>query len=48
MLRVAAPLGLFDYTLGMRLSALAWGGAFLGFLIFYGPILFSRRADEAS
>ncbi|MGZ8335669.1 MAG: NnrS family protein [Allosphingosinicella sp.] len=48
VLRVAAPLGLFDYTLGMRLSALAWGGAFLGFLIFYGPILFSRRADEAS
>jgi len=45
-LRVAAPFGLVDYTLGMRLSALAWGGAFLGFVIFYGPILFSRRMDE--
>jgi uncharacterized protein involved in response to NO len=48
VLRVAAPFGLVDYTLGMRLSALAWGGAFLGFLIFYGPILFSRHLDEGS
>lgn len=46
LLRVSAPFGLVDYTLGMRLSALAWGGAFLGFLIFYGPILFSRRVGE--
>ena len=40
LLRVAAPFGLIDYTLGMRVSALAWGGAFLGFLIVYGPMLF--------
>jgi uncharacterized protein involved in response to NO len=46
LLRVAAPFGWIDYTFGMRVSALAWGGAFLGFLIFYGPILFARRVGE--
>ena len=46
VLRVLAPVGAIDYTLGMRLSALAWGGAFLGFLVVYGPILFSPRAGE--
>lgn len=48
MLRVTAPLGGIDYVLGMRLAALAWGGAFAGFLIAYGPILFSPRPDELS
>lgn len=48
VLRVAAPFGVIDYTLGMRLSALAWGGAFLGFLLAYGPILFARRLGEES
>ncbi len=47
VLRVTAPLGPIDYTLGMQLSALAWGGAFVGFLLFYGPILFSPRVGEA-
>ena len=46
LLRVAAPLQLLDYMQGMRISALAWGGAFLGFVIFYGPILFAPRPDE--
>jgi len=47
-LRVAAPLGLVDYTIGMEVSAMAWAGAFLIFLGVYGPILFSRRPDEQS
>jgi uncharacterized protein involved in response to NO len=46
VLRVGTPLGLIDYTLGMRLSALAWGGAFLGFVVIYGRVLFSPRPDE--
>jgi uncharacterized protein involved in response to NO len=46
VLRVGAPLGMIDYTLGMRLSALAWGGAFLGFAVIYGSILFSPRVGE--
>lgn len=48
LLRVAAPLGLVDYTIGMEVSAIAWAGAFLVFLGAYGPILFSRRPDEQS
>jgi uncharacterized protein involved in response to NO len=31
--------------LAMRLAALAWGGAFLGFVLFYGPILAGPRLD---
>lgn len=46
VLRVGAPLGMIDYTLGMRLSALSWGGAFLGFAVIYGRILFSPRLGE--
>ena len=45
VLRIGAPLGAVDYTLGMRLAALAWGGAFLGFAVIYGRILFSPRPD---
>lgn len=48
VLRVAAPLSQLDYMLAMRLSALAWAGAFIGFLLVYGPILFRRRPDEAN
>lgn len=48
VLRVAAPLGMAPYTLAMELSAVAWAGAFLLFLCFYGPILFrSRLGDPA-
>lgn len=46
VLRVAAPLGLLDYTLGMEVSALAWGGAFLLFLAVFGPILLAPRLGE--
>jgi uncharacterized protein involved in response to NO len=46
LLRVTAPLGLIDYTLGMEVSAVAWGGAFLVFLFAYGPILFSPRPEN--
>lgn len=45
-LRVASPLGLLDYRLGMELAGGAWIGAFLIFLAVYGPILFSRRDDD--
>ena len=44
-LRVTAPLGFIDYRLGMEVSAVAWGGALLVFLIAYGPMLFAPRAD---
>lgn len=47
LLRVAAPLELVDYTLGMEVAALAWIGAFLVFLGAYGPILFRPRVGEA-
>ena len=46
VLRVAAPLGYAEYTLAMQVSALAWGGALLLFLIAYGPILWSPRLGE--
>ncbi len=46
LLRLAAALGLVAYLSGMHIAAVAWGGAFLGFVLFYGPILFSPRADE--
>lgn len=46
VLRVVAPLGLVDYTLGMEAAALCWGGALLLFLAAYGPMLFSARVDN--
>lgn len=46
LLRVTAPLGFIDYTFGMEVSAVAWGGAFLVFLLAYGPILFAPRPDD--
>ena len=46
LLRVAAPLEWIDYVWGMRVAAIAWGGAFLGFVLFYGPVLLSARVDE--
>lgn len=45
VLRVAAPLGLLDYRLGMEVAGSAWIGAFLLFLAAYGPILMSPRID---
>ena len=45
MLRVSAAIGWVDYRLGMEVAGLAWIGAFLLFLVAYGPMLFSRRVD---
>ena len=43
--RVAAPLLPMDYMLAIRLSGIAWGGAFLLFLLVYGPKLIGPRPD---
>ena len=43
--RVAAPLLPMDYILAIRLSGIAWGGAFLLFLLVYGPKLIGPRPD---
>ncbi|MCY7397581.1 MAG: NnrS family protein [Sphingomonas bacterium] len=43
--RVAAPLLPMDYMLAVRLSGMAWGGAFLLFLLVYGPKLAGPRPD---
>ncbi len=43
--RVAAPLLTMDYMLAVRLSGMAWGGAFLLFLLVYGPKLVGPRPD---
>lgn len=45
-LRVLAPLGLFDFTPGMQVSALAWGAAFAVYLLVYGPMLFRPRVED--
>lgn len=46
VLRVAAALGWMDYRLGMDAAGSAWIGAFLLFLIAYGPMLFSARLGD--
>ena len=46
VLRVAAPLGIFDYAIGMEFAAVAWAGAFVTFLAAYGPIMFRPRLGE--
>lgn len=48
LLRVAAPVGYADHMLSMQISAVAWGGALLLFLIAYGPILWRPRVGEAA
>jgi uncharacterized protein involved in response to NO len=45
LVRVAAPLGVLDYRLGMDVAGSAWMGAFILFLAAYGPILLGPRAD---
>jgi uncharacterized protein involved in response to NO len=45
-LRVAASLGLIAYRSGIDVAALAWGGAFLLFLLSYAPVLFRPRLGE--
>ncbi|WP_223176445.1 NnrS family protein [Sphingomonas lutea] len=48
LLRVTAPLGLIDYRLGMEIAGAAWIGAFLLFLVAYGPMLFGPRLGESA
>jgi uncharacterized protein involved in response to NO len=43
ILRVAAALGLVDSTNGIVVASSAWAGAFVLFLIFYGPMLLRPR-----
>jgi len=45
LLRVAAGLGFVDYQIGLHVAGCAWLGAFLLFLIVYGPMLFRPRVD---
>jgi uncharacterized protein involved in response to NO len=45
LLRVAAPFGIVDYRAGLEAAGALWGGAFVLFLIAFGPILFGPRAD---
>ena len=47
LLRVASPLGLVDYRIGMEAAAVAWAGAFILFLGAYGPILFRPRVGRS-
>lgn len=47
MLRVAASLRFVDYNLGIDAAAIAWGGAFLLFLLGYAPVLWRPRIGEA-
>jgi uncharacterized protein involved in response to NO len=45
MLRVAAPWLPFDYLVVIKAAGTLWGGAFLLFLIVYGPKLLGARPD---
>jgi len=45
-LRVLASLRLIDYNFGIEIAGLAWGGAFLFFLIAYAPVLWRPRLGE--
>ena len=47
LLRVAASLTLIDYNMGIDIAGVAWGGAFLLFLIAYAPVLWRPRLGEA-
>jgi uncharacterized protein involved in response to NO len=46
VLRVSASLRLIDYNLGIEIAGLAWGGAFLLFLVSYAPVLWRPRLGE--
>jgi uncharacterized protein involved in response to NO len=45
LLRLAVSFGAMDYHAGLALSGALWGGAFVLFLVAYGPILFGARID---
>ena len=44
-LRVASPFLPFDYLMVLRIAGACWGGAFLLFILAYGPKLLGPRAD---
>ena len=46
VLRVAASLRLIDFDIGIEIAGIAWGGAFLLFLIAYAPVLWQPRLGE--
>lgn len=46
VLRVTASLRLIDYNMGIEIAGLAWGAAFLLFLIAYAPVLWRARLGE--
>jgi uncharacterized protein involved in response to NO len=46
LLRVTASLRLIDYNKGIEIAGLAWGAAFLLFLIAYAPVLWRPRLGE--
>ena len=48
VLRVVASLRLIDYNIGVEIAGLAWGAAFLVFLIAYAPVLWRPRLGEQS
>ena len=45
LLRVASPMLPTDYGTAIALASAAWGGAFLLFVLAYGPMLLRGRAD---
>jgi uncharacterized protein involved in response to NO len=47
VLRVCASLGLVDFTFGIEIAGLAWGGALSLFLVAYAPVLWKPRLGEA-
>ena len=46
VLRVAASLDILDYTIGIKVAAGVWTGAFVLFLATYGPMLVRPRLGE--
>ena len=47
IVRVAAALGLIPYRLGLDTAATCWGGAFVVFLVAYGPYLLRPRVRDS-
>lgn len=48
LVRVAAPLGMVGYRIGMEVAGGLWIGAFLLLLFAYGPILVASRLGDTS
>ena len=46
LLRVTASLGFIDFNRGIEVAGLAWGAAFLLFLVAYAPVLWRPRLGE--